>query len=279
MQSRFSLTLGEPLTETDVAVRSLLAMPVEEDTMLNIAFVVALALGLLALIVWGVRTLPAERWQMLAAVPIAKSADGSWRGLNLTFYGFFSATGTTFGFAIMLLLLASVGIPACRQLRCWYCSFCCCGSGVATDRRNRRAQAQHLHRRGRGVRRNHLLPLLVLALAAVRWPRTASRSFRCLPIFAAAAIAYVLGESVGRLACLSFGCCYGMPLREANPAIARLFQNHNLVIQGPTKKAHMRPGWPASRSFRCRPSRPRSSLWRDWRGLRCSWRSNFAWRR
>jgi phosphatidylserine decarboxylase len=30
VQSRFSLTLGEPLTETDVAVRSLLALPVEE---------------------------------------------------------------------------------------------------------------------------------------------------------------------------------------------------------------------------------------------------------
>ncbi|MGA8877432.1 MAG: prolipoprotein diacylglyceryl transferase family protein, partial [Candidatus Korobacteraceae bacterium] len=58
-----------------------------------------------------------------------------------------------------------------------------------------------------------------------------------MPIFAAAAIAYALGESVGRLACLSFGCCYGMPLQDANPAIARLFQTHNLVIQGPTKKA------------------------------------------
>ena len=31
VQSRFSLTLGEPLTETDVAVRSLLALPVEEE--------------------------------------------------------------------------------------------------------------------------------------------------------------------------------------------------------------------------------------------------------
>ena len=30
VQSRFSLTLGEPLTETDVAVRSLLALPAEE---------------------------------------------------------------------------------------------------------------------------------------------------------------------------------------------------------------------------------------------------------
>jgi hypothetical protein len=28
-----------------------------------------------------------------------------------------------------------------------------------------------------------------------------------------------------------------MPLRQANPAIARLFQKHNLVIHGPNKKA------------------------------------------
>ena len=51
------------------------------------------------------------------------------------------------------------------------------------------------------------------------------------------AIAYVLGESIGRLACLSFGCCYGMPLRDAKPPVARLFKNHNLVIGGSTKKA------------------------------------------
>ena len=79
--------------------------------MMNLAFVAALALGLFALLSWGVRTLPAERWQMLAAVPVSKAADGSWRGVNLTFYGFFSATGTAFGFTMTLLLLASVGIP------------------------------------------------------------------------------------------------------------------------------------------------------------------------
>src|ERR1700722_1517615 len=80
--------------------------------MMNFAFVAALAIGLFVLLLWGVRTLPAERWQMLAAIPAAKAADGSWRGVNRTFYGFFSATGTAFGLAILLLLLASVGIPA-----------------------------------------------------------------------------------------------------------------------------------------------------------------------
>ena len=42
--------------------------------MMNLAFVAAVAVGLLALLSWGVRTLPGERWQMLAAVPIDKSS-------------------------------------------------------------------------------------------------------------------------------------------------------------------------------------------------------------
>ena len=99
---------------------------------MNFAFVAALALGLFLLLSWGVRALPAERWQMLAAVPVAKAADGSWRGVNLTFYGFFSATGTAFGFTMMLLLLASVGIPA----------------SIATDCRAGGAKAQYLYHRG-----------------------------------------------------------------------------------------------------------------------------------
>ena len=70
----------------------------------------ALLLGTLA---WGIKTLPAERWQMIAAVPVTKNGNGAWRGLNLTFYGFFSATATTFGIALTIVLLASVA------RRCW----------------------------------------------------------------------------------------------------------------------------------------------------------------
>ncbi len=81
--------------------------------MLNIVFVAALAVGLFALAGLGcTHASRRDAGRCWRPCPIAKAADGSWRGLNLTFYGFFSATGTTFGFAIMLLLLASVGIPA-----------------------------------------------------------------------------------------------------------------------------------------------------------------------
>jgi hypothetical protein len=204
--------------------------------MLNIFFVTALAACLFALITWGVRTLPAERWQMLAAVPIAKSADGSWRGLNLTLYGFFSATGTTFGFAMMMLLLASVGIPAVVSLLLvLFVLFVCVPASrlianIVERKRNTFTIA------GAAFVATIILPLLLLVLRPLA-SRLLHRDVPILPVFAAAAIAYVLGESIGRLACLSFGCCYGMPLRDANPAIGRLFQKHNLVIHGSTKKA------------------------------------------
>jgi hypothetical protein len=208
---------------------------------LNLGFVVALAIGLFALVVWGVRTLPAERWQMLAAVPTAKLADGSWRGLNLTFYGFFSASGIAFGFAIMLLLLASIGVPVAVSIALILLVLLLCVpasrliAGIVERKRNTFTVA------GAAFVATILLPWLVLALRPF-----AARVLHCeipvLPTFAAAAIAYVLAESIGRLACLSFGCCYGIPLREANPAIARLFQKHNLVIHGATKKASYASG-------------------------------------
>ena len=204
--------------------------------MLNAIFIVSLAIALFALLFWGVRNLPAERWQMLAAVPVTKSPDGSWKGLNLTFYGFFSASGTTFVFAIMLLLLACVQIPLLVGVSVVLLILLVCVpasrliAGIVERKRNTFTVA------GAAFVATLLLPWLVLAMQFVI-ATAIHRSFAIMPVFAAAAIGYVLGESIGRLACLSFGCCYGMPLRDANPSVARLFRKHNLVIQGSTKKA------------------------------------------
>jgi len=204
--------------------------------MMNLAFVTALALGLFVLLSWGVRTLPAERWQMLAAVPVAKAADGSWRGVNLTFYGLFSATGTAFGFAMMLFLLASVGIPASVAILLALLLLAVCVpasrviAGIVERKRNTFTVA------GAAFVASLIFPVLILALQPFA-AKVLHHEIAVLPILAATAISYALGESIGRLACLSFGCCYGMPLRDAKPALARLFQRHNLVIHGSTKKA------------------------------------------
>jgi hypothetical protein len=203
---------------------------------LNSLFVSGLAVALLTLIAWGVRTLPSERWQMLAAIPLSKGADGSWRGLNLTFYGFFSATGTAFGFVIMLLLLGSVGAPVSLSVLLMIVVLLVCIpasrliASLVEHKRNTFTVA------GAAFAATMILPWIIL-IARPLVARWLNREISILPALAAMAIAYVFGESIGRLACLSFGCCYGMPLRDANRRVARLFRNHNLVISGSTKKA------------------------------------------
>jgi hypothetical protein len=57
-----------------------------------------------------------------------------------------------------------------------------------------------------------------------------------MPALAAAAIAYCFGEGVGRLACISFGCCYGKSLADAGPRAARIFNRFHFVFHGGTKK-------------------------------------------
>jgi hypothetical protein len=53
---------------------------------------------------------------------------------------------------------------------------------------------------------------------------------------AALAIAYALGEGTGRIACISFGCCYGKPLRGCSPFWRKVFKKKNFVFRGETKK-------------------------------------------
>ena len=52
----------------------------------------------------------------------------------------------------------------------------------------------------------------------------------------ALAISYVLGESVGRLACISFGCCFGKPVDESSGWVQRFSKKHHFVFAGRTKK-------------------------------------------
>ena len=57
-----------------------------------------------------------------------------------------------------------------------------------------------------------------------------------LPVMAALAVAYSIGEGLGRLACLSFGCCYGQPLSKIHPFLARCLKNVSISFDGMTKK-------------------------------------------
>jgi prolipoprotein diacylglyceryltransferase len=58
-----------------------------------------------------------------------------------------------------------------------------------------------------------------------------------MPTLAALAGSYAVGEGMGRLGCMSFGCCYGKPLDRCRPRFARLFSPFTTRFSGRLKKA------------------------------------------
>lgn len=209
--------------------------------MINEWFVSGLAVVMLALLGWGVRTLPSERWQMIAAIPLTKSGNGEWQGLNLTYYGFFSATASVFGVALAIVLLSSVGTPLMAAVGVVAAMLMICVPAskvlawVIEGKRNTFTIA------GAAFLASLILPpgLLLAQRVLGAW---LDMRIEVMPILAAAAIAYALSEAIGRMACLSFGCCYGKPLREAGPRLAWLFARFPLVFHGNTKKVSYAAG-------------------------------------
>jgi hypothetical protein len=203
--------------------------------MIDVIFVGGLAAVMFGVLAWGVRTLPSERWQMIASVPVVKNDNGEWHGLNLTYYGFFSATASTFGVTLAIVLLSSVGMPllAVAVVIGVMLAICVPASKmlawIIEGKRNTFTIA------GAAFLASVLMPPGLILAQRCLAAQLAMR-IEVMPILAATAIAYALSEAIGRLACLSFGCCYGKPLREASPVVAWLFAKFPLVFHGNTKK-------------------------------------------
>lgn len=204
--------------------------------MIDVLFVGVLSAALFGLLAWGVKTLPAERWQMMAAVPLAKNGNGEWRGLNLTYYGFFSATASVFGVALTIVLLSSVGTPLLTVGVVIATMLVICVPASEVTARVIEGKRNTFTIAGAAFLGAILLPpgLLGAQRALAAW---FGIRICVMPILAATAIVYPLSEAIGRMACLSFGCCYGKPVREASSRLAWLFARFPLVFHGDTKKA------------------------------------------
>ncbi|MBL0715417.1 MAG: prolipoprotein diacylglyceryl transferase, partial [Desulfosarcina sp.] len=78
-------------------------------------------------------------------------------------------------------------------------------------------------------------PPLLLALHPVVY-RVWGLSLPIMIYLAAVSIAYCWGEGIGRLACISFGCCYGKPLSEAPLLLQKCFRHWHFIFFGQTRK-------------------------------------------
>jgi len=203
--------------------------------MTHTMFISALAAFSALYLFWGMRTLPGEGWQIAAAVPLRKGPDGSWAGVNLTWYGILTANAYLAAAALALILMGAAGISLQSVIAMVALLLACCVPAS-------RLVAQVVEKKsntftvGGAVFVGTLISPWIIALVNRILPGDQGAPVPPLAALAAIAIAYAFGEGLGRLACVSFGCCYGKPLSSCHPRVARIFSPIALTFTGKTKK-------------------------------------------
>ncbi len=188
------------------------------------------AVAVVGLVWWASRVLAGARWQVAACIPVRQHADGTWEAVNLTWYGILSAGAYTLAVAIALALGAGLGasLEAMLAMAAVVLAVCMPASRlVAWLVEGKRATLTV----GGAV----FVALWVTPAVAwmaqtwwggAPWPST----------LAAVAVAYTVGEGFGRLACSSFGCCYGRPVASLPAPWNRWMAPIAVRFWGPTKK-------------------------------------------
>jgi hypothetical protein len=198
-------------------------------------FVISLAIFLAVVFTWSFNTLTKEKWQIIGTVPVKKDAVGNWSGINFTFYGFFNACAITLAVAIFVLLLGAMHVPQKMAVIFIIILLSIClpaARGMAYLVEKKRFT---LSVGGASFVGILITPWLVMIMTSLFATWTSS-GFQIITVMAALAIAYAFGEGVGRLACISFGCCYGKPLADVHPLLQKIFKHCNFVFYGSTRK-------------------------------------------
>lgn len=193
------------------------------------------AVILMTIYQWLFRVLPRERWQFLATIPVHKLTSNDWRGVNLTLYGFFTALAGVISCATFLALTSAVNVASSIALLLILAVLAVCLPAAKLIARFVEKNPHGFTVGGASFTGIILAPFLLLAADSLSQDIYGT-SLPAVAILAAISIAYVAGEGIGRLACLSFGCCYGKPVTQAPRWIQRACTHAPHRYSGKTKK-------------------------------------------
>ncbi|MCX7981750.1 MAG: prolipoprotein diacylglyceryl transferase [Syntrophales bacterium] len=201
-------------------------------------FLIVLSLLLFVMFRWAFRTLPTEKWQIMATVPTHKENNGLWSGLNLTWYGFFIANACVIALAIYLILTSSVDVPITASIT--LALFILVITTPMTRIIAHLVEGKHFTSTIGGA---SFVGIVLAPMIVLITNQLTDRPFPFFPVMAAVMIAYALGEGAGRIACISFGCCYGKPLANFSPSVQRLFSRWAFTFLGKSKKIAYESGF------------------------------------
>ncbi len=203
--------------------------------MQTIIVLAGIGVFLLLYLWWGIQHLSAERWQIFATIPAYKQDQTSWQGINFTWYGLLTANAYLVAVAVLLVLLGAVGVsPLATALLAATMLICCVPASRLVARIVEKKA--HTFTVGGAVFVGIIITPLVIILLNRLFGTWLNFSIPVMAAWAAIATAYAFGEGLGRLACISFGCCYGKPLAQQTGLLGQLLQGRGVVFHGNTKK-------------------------------------------
>lgn len=186
-----------------------------------------------AVLVWGIRTLPGEKWQIFASLPLRKDLQDPdvWHGINLTWYGLLLASATCAGIFFFFFLLASISMDTfsvtfIMAVILTLCIFSAKFFALVVEKKKATLTVA-----GSAFTGLFLTPPAVMACNLV-----SSGDIELMPVMAALVVSYLVGEGLGRLACISFGCCYGRPVEDFSGFLRTFFERFYMVFYGRIKK-------------------------------------------
>jgi len=198
-------------------------------------FVLTIALILTLLLRWGFKTLPEEKWQVLATVPRSKDPINVWNGTNFTYYGLFNALACVMAVITVFFLLGASRVPVGITFMLTACLLCICIPSSRLMARIVEKKKYTASIGGASFVGVVSLPVVVWLCSRLLADRL-NIELHTTAVLAAIFTAYAIGEGIGRLACISFGCCYGKPLTQVPSVVGRLFAKHGFIFRGNTKK-------------------------------------------
>ena len=188
------------------------------------------------MILLGWRYLPHDRFQILATVPVRRDELGRWQGINFTWYGLLLATATVIAILFVFMLCRAAGLALAPLLALLAAIIGLCVPAARWVARLVEKK-QYTFTIGGAFFCGLVATPFIILLINLGCRLLGQPTLPMQVVLAALGIGYILGEGLGRLACLSFGCCYGKPLCQCGRLASRLLQPVAVVFTAPTKKA------------------------------------------